>query len=407
MHATIFSRLTLLMLLFWLTACNSQTRPARPDKDKQPAVGGSFENREFTYYGIPKNFSARDTSPGWKEEGQKILLTGTIYQADGKTPAPGVLLYYYHTNTAGRYEHKPEEQRSMPPNEQGQTHGYIRGWVKTDSAGKYFIYTTRPGTYPTRDAPAHVHATIKEPNTINEYYIDDFVFDDDELVNTAYRKKMENRCGSGVVKLVQQDNLWIGERNIILGLHIPGYPATAETGLNSGLSVGEDVFSFIPYHAWGPDKGTRTCPVCKYGWYHGILYCAGKNPDWPAIKQWLGFLEKESRKREKYLKVYFVYGNEEGYSKKGREKELEKIGAELKLEKVALTFVPSFTDSESEVDLNKINPAAANTFILYKRGKVIDKFINLEPGPENFDRISRRLNETINEYFYLHGAEGE
>lgn len=220
----IFPAAILFILCCWLTACNSQTKPAKPGADKKPNVGGNLENSDFTYYGIPKNISARDTSPGWKEEGQKLLLTGTIYQADGTSPAPGVLLYYYQTNTAGRYVHKPDEPRSMPPNEQGQTHGYIRGWVKTDSDGKYFIYTIRPGTYPTFDAPAHIHATIKEPNAINEYYIDDFVFEDDTLVNTAYLKKMENRCGSGVVKLVQQDGVWTGERKIILGLHIPGYP---------------------------------------------------------------------------------------------------------------------------------------------------------------------------------------
>ncbi len=35
---------------------------------------------------------------------------------------------------------------------------------------------------------------------------------------------MENRGGSGVLKLVQGENLQIGEWNIILGLNIPDYP---------------------------------------------------------------------------------------------------------------------------------------------------------------------------------------
>ena len=47
--------------------------------------------------------------------------------------------------------------------------------------------------------------------------------------------------------------------------------------------------------------------------------------------------ESESKKREKYLIVYFVYGNESNYSKVNREKELENLGIELKLEKTALT----------------------------------------------------------------------
>jgi protocatechuate 3,4-dioxygenase beta subunit len=328
-------------------------------------------------------------------------LTGIVYQNGGKIPAPDVLLYYYQTNTEGGYLHKPAEKRSMPPNEFGQTHGYIRGWVKTDTAGKYYIYTVRPGTYPTNDEPAHIHITVKEPNDIKEYYIDDFVFDDDKLLTSAKRKKMENRCGSGVLRMVQQGDLLVGERNLILGLNIPDYPEKTSYNINTGRNIGEDIISFIPYHAWGPDKGTRTCPICKYGWYQGILYFVGNNPNWNEIKQWLTFLEKESKKREKYLKVYFVYGNTTGYNRNNREEELATLGNELKLEKVALTFVPSFSDSESEIDLNKISQTAENTIILYKRSRIIDKFINLKPKKDNFNLIDERLDQTINEYFDL------
>lgn len=376
----------LAFLLIYPASCNGQSN--RQNNESSPDI-------------MQKNISSRDTSPGWIQKGQKILLTGIVTQQDGMTPAPDVVIYYYHTNTEGKYLHKPEEKQSMPPNELGQTHGYIRGWVKTDSSGKYSIYTVRPGTYPTRDEPAHIHLTIKEPNTIKEYYIDDFVFDDDKLLTTAKRKKMENRGGSGVLRLVQKDELQIGERNIILGLNIPDYPGKKTREINSGKNIGEDIISFIPFHAWGPDKGTRTCPICKYGWYHGILYFVGNNPDWNEIRQWLVFLEKECIKREKFLKAYFIYGNETGYNKSERERLLEKIGKELQLKKIALTYVPSFSDSESEVDANKINQETENTLLIYKRSNVIGKYINLKPEKENFKLISSILDQSINEYFNL------
>lgn len=381
--------LLFIALLQLLVSCSGQSN--KPGAAAQSNISS----------GAPKNIASADTSPGWNLTGQKLLLTGTIYLNDGKTPAPNVILYYYQTNTEGKYLHKPGEERSMAPNELGQTHGYIRGWVKSDGAGKYHIYTVRPGAYPSGDFPAHVHVTVKEPNDFKEYYIDDFVFDDDELLTSAYRKKMENRCGSGVTRLIKKDTLAIGERNIILGLNIPGYPVKNVEEVSSGPNIGEDVFSFTPFHAWGPDKGSRACPVCKYGWYHGILYFVGNNPDWTEINKWLLFLEKESIKREKYLKVYFIYGNEDGYSKQAREQELEKTGRQLNLEKVALTFVPSFEDEASEINLNKISRQAANTFILYKRSRVIGRFINLKPTPGNFTRIAAQLDETINDYFYM------
>lgn len=392
----------LIAVLFnFSTSCNGQTKEIHQTTDKSQSVGGAFENSEFTYYGIPKTVSSVDTSAGWKLNGQKLLLTGIVYQIDGQTPAPDVLLYYYQTNTDGKYLHKKEESRSMPPNALGQTHGYIRGWVKTDKEGKYYIYTVRPGIYPTHDEPAHIHITVKEPNDINEYYIDDFVFDDDKLLSSAKRKQMENRCGSGVLRLVQKDDLQIGERNIILGLNIPDYPQKPTNDIHSGRNIGEDIISFIPYHAWGPDKGTKTCPICKYGWYHGILYFVGNNPNWDEIKLWLTFLENESTQREKYLKVYFVYGNENAYNESARENELATLGKDLQLEKVALTFVPSFSDSASEIDLNNIDSDAENTFIIYKRSRIIDRFINLKPSQDNFSLISTRLDQTINEYFDL------
>jgi protocatechuate 3,4-dioxygenase beta subunit len=383
-------------------SCTSQSKDSKqPNNADNKTVGGNLENREFVYNGIPKIVSNTDTSTGWVLQGQKLLLTGTVYQPDGKTPAPGVLVYYYQTNTEGRYIHKPEEKRSMVPNNLGQTHGYIRGWVKTDSSGKYSIYTVRPGPYPDGTELAHIHLTVKEANSIPEYYIDDIVFDDDSLMTTKKRIKMENRAGTGVVRLIEKENLFIGERNIYLGLNIPSYPKENANLIDDGKKVGEDIISFAPYHAWGPDKGSRACPICKYGRYHGILYFVGNKPNWAEIKEWLKFLEKESIKRDKYLKVYFIYGSDNAYSKQTRQTELAKLGQELNIVKTALTYVPSFSDVESDVYLTKIDANISNTFLLYKRSNVVGKYVNLKPTQENFNLLLQRLDETINEYFKL------
>ncbi|MBK8955201.1 MAG: intradiol ring-cleavage dioxygenase [Saprospiraceae bacterium] len=207
-----------------LSSCNQHKGKEISEGKKPSQIGGAFENREFTYYGIPRSVNAVDTSPGWHQTGQKLKIKGVIFKADGQTPAPGVLLYYYHTNTEGTYLHKPEIRRSMAPNDLGQTHGYIRGWVQTDQHGAYEIYTVRPGSYPGRTDPAHIHCTIKEPNDIAEYYIDDILFDDDPLLTERHRQRLEQRAGNGIVELVSDGELAIGVRNIVLGKNIPGYP---------------------------------------------------------------------------------------------------------------------------------------------------------------------------------------
>jgi protocatechuate 3,4-dioxygenase, beta subunit len=395
-----FKILSFILSLGIITGCDGQ-KPvnnqnlAVPVKKKGKLVGGGCDGCELMYVGMPTNINATDTSVGWTEKGQKLLVTGNVYKIDGKTPAPNVVIYYWQTDNNGYYSPK----NGMDEN--AKRHGHIRGWVKSNKEGKYAIYTITPAPYPNDNIPAHIHTSIKEPNIENEYYIDEFIFDDDKLLTSEKRKALENRGGSGILRVLLKDDLQIAEHNIILGLNIPNYPVTNKSAKQSGLQIGEDNPSFIPYHAFGPDKGTRTCPVCKYGRFHGIVYFVGNNPDWNDIKKWLTFLEQESVKRSKYLKAYFVYGNEKGYNKDTRQKELESIGKELNLKNIALTFVPSMNDVESEVNLNKINPNVSNTFVIYRHRTIIDKFIDLPATKENFEAISTVLDKTKSAYFNL------
>lgn len=395
-----------LMLLSILTGCSGQTKNSNPNQQTNTPsinklVGGGCDGCELMYIDIPTNISSVDTSAGWAAKGQKLLVTGTVFKHDGKTPVPNVIIYYWQTDHNGYYLPK------QGLNEKAKRHGHIRGWIKSDEHGKFSIYTIRPAPYPNENIPAHIHTSIKEPNIDNEYYLDEFVFDDDRLLTGAKRKALENRGGSGILRVLISGDLQIAEHNIILGLNIPNYPVELEQEKQSGLHIGEDQPSFIPFHAWGPDKGTRTCPVCKYGRYQGIVYFVGNNPNWVEIKKWLTYLEQESVTRSKYLKAYFVYGNELNYNKDDRRKELERIGLELNLKNIALTFVPSLTDTESEVNLNKLNPAVENTFVIYQHRTIIEKYIDLTATQDNFKIMSTTLDKTKSEYFNLEEPKHE
>lgn len=385
-----------MMLVYSLfTSCTGQTID-KTITENNAIVGGGCDGCELMYIGIPKEIHSVDTSPGWNEKGQKLIVTGTVFQLDGKTPAKNIIIYYWQTDHDGYYSSK------AGMDERAKRHGHIRGWVKTNVNGKYTIKTIRPAPYPDGISPAHIHLSVKEPDIKNEYYTDEIHFDDDKLL-IPYKKKtiLENRGGSGIVRVLLKDSLQIAEHDIVLGLNIPNYPKKIDSEKQSGLHIGEDQPSFIPFHAFGPDQGTQICPVCKYGRYHGIIYFVGNNPNWIAIKEWLQFLEQESEKRKKYLKVYFVYGNSNNYSKPQRQAQLEALGNELHIKNTALTFVPSFSDKETETDLNKINPFVENTFVIYKHRSIVDKYINLPPNDKNFKMISNVLDKTQGEYFDL------
>lgn len=387
-----------LFLLNSLTSCNGQKKDnstTSKNTNTKKLVGGGCDGCELMYVSMPTNINSVDSSVGWTEKGQKLLVTGKVFKLDGKTSVSNVIIYYWQTDNNGLFSPK------QGMDEKAKRHGHIRGWVKTDENGKYSIYTIRPAPYPNENIPAHIHTSIKEPNIDNEYYIDEFVFDDDKLLTGEKRKALENRGGSGILRVLLKNDLQIAEHDIVLGLNIPNYPNSKKKELQSGLSIGEDQPSFIPFHAFGPDKGTRTCPVCKYGRYHGIVYYVGDNPNWEDIKKWLKQLDNESLSREKYLKAYFVYGNSKDYNKDTRQKKLENIGIELNLKNIALTFVPSMTDSESEVNLNKINPTVENTFVIFKHRTIIAKFINFKATTDNFKIISSTLDKKKGDYFNL------
>jgi protocatechuate 3,4-dioxygenase beta subunit len=181
-------------------------------------VGGPCDTCELMYIDMPATINDVDTSDAWYGKGQKLIITGTVYKLDKKTPVPGIIIYYWQTNEKGLYADHPTL------NQEAKRHGYIRGWLKTDSQGKYTIHTIQPTSYPNSRNPAHIHLLIKEPNIDNEYYIDDVKFDNDPLLTSEIREKRPLRAGNGIVSLTDKNGVLLANRDIILGLNIENYP---------------------------------------------------------------------------------------------------------------------------------------------------------------------------------------
>jgi len=185
--------LILTLLTASLQACtqNSATVKNQPIASDKKA-GGNCEGCEAIYEcPIPfAQLNEVDTLPGFNDAGPKIQISGVIYKSDGKTPAAGVILYVYHTDQKGNYATKGNEKGW------GKRHGYIRGWIKTNEKGEYKIYTLVPASYPNSNNPKHIHPTIKEPG-VSEYWIDEFVFDDDPLLPATERNRTSPRGGNG------------------------------------------------------------------------------------------------------------------------------------------------------------------------------------------------------------------
>lgn len=218
-------------ICFSLSSC-AQSNVQVKDKKARQLVGGPCEGCEAIYESkVPfEELNEVDTLPIFLENGPKLVISGTVYKSDGKTPAPGVVLYVYQTDQTGRYRVTDKESGW------GRRHGVIRGWMKTNAKGEYKFFTVRPAAYSKTGPPAHIHVTVKEPDK-NEYYIDDFHFDDDPFLTPEMRRQQGARGGDGVLKLHGKNGFFFGQRNITLGKNVTDYP-TASSRSQTGFLIG-------------------------------------------------------------------------------------------------------------------------------------------------------------------------
>jgi protocatechuate 3,4-dioxygenase, beta subunit len=214
------SLFTFLSILVVFNSCGQSTSQKNPKPAKNEMnVGGNCEGCEAIYESpVPfEQLNEVDTMPDFNDAGPKIEISGIIYKPDGKTPASNIVLYVYHTDQTGIYPNKGNEMGWA------KRHGYIRGWIRTNEKGEYRFFTLVPASYPNSSNPKHIHPTIKEPG-FSEYFIDDFVFEDDPLLPEKERIKPNPICGNGVLKTVHKVGILHANRNIILGLNVRDYP---------------------------------------------------------------------------------------------------------------------------------------------------------------------------------------
>ena len=84
-------------------------------------------------------------------EGDRLIVSGTVYGLDCKTPLPGVLIEVWHADPNGQY----------------YTASAPRGRMITDSKGRYKFTTIKPSPYMgvAKYIPAHIHFQVSYPST--------------------------------------------------------------------------------------------------------------------------------------------------------------------------------------------------------------------------------------------------
>jgi protocatechuate 3,4-dioxygenase beta subunit len=171
-----------------LAGCNQASSLSRSAEAVQP--------------GSPSSWKTTIVSDG--EPGEPLIVSGTIYAPDGRTPLEGINLFVYQTDATGRYTTSGGDNRNTR----------IHGSMRTNAEGRYEFRTIRPGSYPQSRNPQHIHAYVSGPG-YPEYWIDEYHFNDDPFVTDEMRGKEEKGKMSAILTLTRgADGVWRGARDI-------------------------------------------------------------------------------------------------------------------------------------------------------------------------------------------------
>jgi catechol 1,2-dioxygenase len=103
--------------------------------------------------------------------GRRLVVSGTVYRADCRTPLAGASIEVWQTNAEGEYG-------------PGQGTGderccYLAAALRTDRQGRYRFETVRPGHYKgeRQPPPAHIHFEVRHPDAAG--LLTELLFEDD------------------------------------------------------------------------------------------------------------------------------------------------------------------------------------------------------------------------------------
>jgi len=140
----------------------------------------------------PARISAQGRIAPEGEPGQPMRIRGTAFLQDGRTPAAGIVIFAFQTDARGLYH------------EEGARPLRLRGWAQTDHQGRFEFLTVRPGVYPNRSTPAHVHFTM-DGKGLSRRWTGDLEFADDPLLTDAQRSRSSEAGRFGSIRPVARD----------------------------------------------------------------------------------------------------------------------------------------------------------------------------------------------------------
>ena len=157
-------------------------------------------------------------------------------------------------------------------------------------------------------------------------------------------------------------------------------PNTVEAPVNSGLPIGERMLAFETKHVTGPDNGTDTCPICKYGTLPGVMVFVHKE-DNERVLEIAEKLDKLVAASKHELHAFVVVLTDDN-----EDVDMVKSVYGDKFKHVAVTHLPAKDDvvAAYKVDLSD---KTRTTAMVYKHMKVTEVMVNVGDKKGSVDAL--------------------
>ena len=140
------------------------------------------------------------------ELGEKLVVSGLVLAPDGRTPIKGASVYVYHTDAKGVYTPGNNDNRNPR----------LRGYMRTDGAGKYEYTTIKPAPYPGNQVPAHIHYVVTASGYQERVF--EILFEGDPLIDAKTRDDAQKPYAAFSIRTLTKDqqSVWRITQDVVL-----------------------------------------------------------------------------------------------------------------------------------------------------------------------------------------------
>lgn len=132
------------------------------------------------------------------EPGERLVVAGTVFKTDGRTPVAGARVYVYQTDVNGYY--RPGANDSKNPR--------LKGTMVTGANGQYEFSTIKPGPYPGGGVPAHIHYVVNARGQRERLF--EIVFEGDPALSDRIKEDAKKDDGAFSIRPLTRapDGAW-------------------------------------------------------------------------------------------------------------------------------------------------------------------------------------------------------